>query len=37
MNSHSVQVEEWATFLDTQHWDNLDELAEIIVSALEKR
>ena len=29
------RVEEWANFLDTQYWSNLDELAEIIVAELE--
>lgn len=26
------RVEEWANFLETQSWDNLDQLAEIIVA-----
>ena len=29
------RVERWASFLDTQSWDNLDELAKIIVSELD--
>ena len=29
------RVEEWANFLNTQYWSNLDELAEIIVAELE--
>lgn len=29
------RVEEWANFLDTQYWSNLEELAEIIVAELE--
>jgi hypothetical protein len=27
-------VEEWANYLSTVHWDNLDQLAEIIVDAI---
>jgi hypothetical protein len=27
-------VEEWANYLATVHWDNLDQLAEIIVAAI---
>ena len=29
------RVEEWANFLNTQYWSNLEELAEIIVAELE--
>jgi hypothetical protein len=28
------RVEEWASFLATQSWDNVDELAAIIVAEL---
>jgi hypothetical protein len=30
----SPMVEEWANYLATVHWDNLDQLAEIIVAAI---
>ena len=28
-------VEEWANYLATVHWDNLDELAQIIVAEID--
>jgi hypothetical protein len=28
------QEEKWAIFLENEHWDNLDELAKIIVSQI---
>jgi len=28
------RVEEWANYLSTVHWDNLDQLAEIIVAEI---
>lgn len=28
------RVEEWANFLATQSWDNMDQLAEIIVAEI---
>jgi len=30
--TRDAMVEEWANYLSTVHWDNLDQLAEIIVA-----
>lgn len=31
-DQRSTMIEEWANYLATVHWDNLDELAAIIVN-----
>lgn len=29
------RIEDWANYLSTVHWDNLDELAQIIVAEID--
>jgi len=35
MMHEDPRVERWAEFLSVVHWDNLDELAKIIVSRID--